>query len=38
VRDLVTSKTDPRIGYDDHLPFRADAYAIFAIEKNMSMP
>ncbi len=38
VRTLVTSKTDPRVGYDSHLPFRADAYAIHTIEKNMSMP
>lgn len=38
VRPLVTSKTDSRIGYDAHLPFRADGYSIFAIERNMSMP
>jgi hypothetical protein len=31
VRDLVTSKTDPRVGYDLHLPSRADGYAIFTI-------
>jgi 5-methylcytosine-specific restriction protein B len=38
VRDLVTSKTDPRVGFDANLPFRADAYAIHTIEKNMLMP
>ena len=38
VRELVTSKTDPRIGYELEKPFRADAYAIHTIEKNMLMP
>ncbi len=38
VRDLMTSKTDPRVGYNDDQPFRADAYAIYTIEKNMVMP
>ena len=38
VRDLVTSKTDPRVGYDLHLPSRADGYAIFTIEKNSTLP
>ncbi|KAA3640335.1 MAG: AAA family ATPase, partial [Armatimonadetes bacterium] len=38
VRDLMTSKTDPRVGYNDDQPFRADAYAIFTIEKDMLMP
>ncbi len=38
VRELVTSKTDLRVGYDQHLPFRADAYAIHTIEKNLIMP
>lgn len=38
VRDLVTSKTDTRVGYDSGQPYRADAYAIFTIERNMMMP
>ncbi len=38
IRDLVTSKTDPRVGYESHWPFRADAYAILTIEKNMTLP
>src|SRR5690606_30745694 len=38
VRNLVTSKTEPRVGYDTHLPARADGYAIFTIERSMYMP
>jgi 5-methylcytosine-specific restriction protein B len=38
VRDLVTSKTDPRVGYELHFPSRADGYAIFTIERNMALP
>src|SRR5690606_3023501 len=38
VRNLVTSKTEPRVGYDMHLPARADGYAIFTIERSTYMP
>ena len=38
VRELVTSKTDPRVAYEMNTPSRADGYAIFTIEKNMTMP
>lgn len=38
VRELVTSKTDPRVAFEMHMPSRADGYAIFTIEKNMTMP
>ena len=38
VRELVTSKTDPRVGYELHFPSRADGYAIFTIERNMTLP
>ncbi len=38
VRSLVTSKTDPRTAFEMSAPSRADGYAIFTVEKDMTKP
>ena len=38
VRPLETSRTDMRVSFDTNSPFRADGYAIFTVEKDMTMP